>query len=496
MAFETQSVNISTKKILGVSEFAVSTKVGIDTEKPLKKVLSIKALADTTASENVDTDFTAQGKTQVDIMYLSENDTLECVTGYAEWQNTTKVVGENLQAKVTAVEVTIDSANSTEVDISILHNMFVEGIYKQQIMPLTDFTEDYVCNYNSVMLNQINATNTGRFIVAENLEMPTAQKVLNIDACSKITNVYAGIDQVSIEGVVDVKIFYQTTEGTATLTKSLDYKQEVSCLSALPDNQAYASVNINSVNATLEVGEKTNLVLSIGLSAIVDAYTQKEVNLVTDLFSLTYDINTSTECVNYTNYNASKHYSDTVVCNVALDAENVDEIVSLVAPTVNVAQYTINNNRLFIEGVVKATLIYKNNQTEQTESLLVTCPFVSSTDTELTGNLDNLNVGANVSSVKIRSGKEVEVLLDLSIDVINTTENYFEYVKSVVETQEKQQSGSAITIYITKQDESLFNVAKALNVLPETITSQNEVVDGKFASGQRIFVYSPLNVEF
>ena len=49
---------------------------------------------------------------------------------------------------------------------------------------------------------------------------------------------------------------------------------------------------------------------------------------------------------------------------------------------------------------------------------------------------------------------------------------------------------------MTKEGEDIFDVARALCVKPEVIESQNEVVDGKFSGGTRVFVYSPINVEF
>ena len=496
MAFETQAVNIKTKKILGVGEFAVSTKISLDLEKPPKKVLSIKAIADVTSIEAVDTDFTTLGKTQVNVLYLTENDTLENITGYAEWQNTTKAVGENLQARVNVQEVSCDSFSASEVNVSILHNIFVEGIIKQEFMPVSELSDDYVCNTKTVAIKHLNATANTKFVLTENIDMPNAQGILNVDAYSKIKSVYCAIDQVTIEGEVDLKILYVTAEGTATINKALDFKQEVACLGAVSDNSAYAYINVSSVNATLEMGEKTNLVLALGVNAVVDAYSLKEFNVVADLFSLTKEINTVVDCVNYTNYKASKFYADTIVSNVNLENYNVDEIVALLSPIVQVSQYKLSNNEILLEGIVNATLIYKNNEVEQTESILVACPFISKVDTDLTGVIDCVSINANINSVKIRSGKEIEVMLDLFVGAINNQEDYFEYVKNIDEVSEKQQLNSAITIYVTKENETLFNVAKALNVSPEVITNQNEVVDGKFASGSRIFVYSPLNAEF
>jgi len=46
---------------------------------------------------------------------------------------------------------------------------------------------------------------------------------------------------------------------------------------------------------------------------------------------------------------------------------------------------------------------------------------------------------------------------------------------------------------VTRKGETLFDVAKVLNVRPETITSQNDVQD-IFEQGEKIYIYSPINL--
>jgi hypothetical protein len=67
------------------------------------------------------------------------------------------------------------------------------------------------------------------------------------------------------------------------------------------------------------------------------------------------------------------------------------------------------------------------------------------------------------------------------------------YVKSFELKQEKNKDDSAVKVYILKENKSLFEVAKALNVRPEIIAQQNEV-DDVFEAGQKIYIYSPLNI--
>ena len=496
MAFDTKFVDIQTKKILGVSEFAVNTKIGLDLEKPLKKVLRVSTISDVTNTESIDTDFSMQGKTQVNVLYLTENDTLCSVTGFADWQNNIKVAGASLQATVSTKEHTVEYATANEISISILLNAVAEGIYNTQISPVTQLSEDYVTQEQEVTYNKIVSCGSEKFVLTDNIEMPNATQVLAVDATVKNLNVAPGIDQISVEGEVDVKILYSTSDGVNTLSKILDYKREVACLNTTASSIANAKVNLSSAIATLETGEKTNCVLAITLNANVDNYLQQTFAVTTDLFSLSQNTSTVCECVNHTNFVSAKYYTDTLVSSINIAENSIDEIIAYINPSVEISQTSIKNNNLTIEGVAQFSIVYKDGITEQISASNQNCPFVSSIDIQDANQIENVVATISLNSVKLRSGKELETTFNLNVQTNIVSEQYLQYVKSIVEEGEKQTNDSAITIYVTKENESLFNVARALNVLPETITNQNEVTDGKFASGQRIFVYNPLNVEF
>lgn len=496
MAFETQTINIKTKKTLAKSEFSVETKVNIDADKPCKRVLSIFAVAEVSAFEQVDTDLSVSGRSQINVLYVDENGTLESVSGFADWQTTTKVAGENLRANCAVKEYYIESVDATGLTISLLHNLTVDGTTTDSFLALSETSEGYVSDVVSTKVEQICGLASGKFIVTDNIEMPAAQKILSVDGFAQVKEVASDIDKVTIDGSVDIKILYQTADGIAAQNKTIDFRQEVECMGALSNSVAAATLSQNSITATLELGDKNNLVLALGYTAFVEAYKTVEISCIADLYSLNKNLNTTTVCMDYSSFEAAKNFADTIVCTTNLENTNVDEVVSLINPTVDVAQCRLENHQAFFDGVVHAKLIYKNNQLEEYESMDISCPFVFKMDTELVGQISAQNVTAKISSAKIRSGKEIEVVLDLAVDFVTSNDCYLEFVKSVEELDEKVLSTSAISVYITKENERLFDVAKVLNVEPETITSQNAIEHDYFEGGQRIFVYSPLNVEF
>ena len=67
------------------------------------------------------------------------------------------------------------------------------------------------------------------------------------------------------------------------------------------------------------------------------------------------------------------------------------------------------------------------------------------------------------------------------------------YVKAYEIVDQKNIDDAGIKVYITRNNQSVFDVAKALNVRPDVILKQNEV-DDVFESGKKIYVYSPINL--
>ena len=70
---------------------------------------------------------------------------------------------------------------------------------------------------------------------------------------------------------------------------------------------------------------------------------------------------------------------------------------------------------------------------------------------------------------------------------------YEKYVKSFERLKEKDDQDAGIKVYVVKENQSVFDISKALNVTPELVTSQNEVNDS-FETGQKVYVYCPLNL--
>ena len=66
-------------------------------------------------------------------------------------------------------------------------------------------------------------------------------------------------------------------------------------------------------------------------------------------------------------------------------------------------------------------------------------------------------------------------------------------MKSYEIKESKEVLNDGIKVYVTRAGETLFDVAKVLCVRPEIIEEQNQI-DGVFEDGEKIYVYSPINI--
>jgi hypothetical protein len=311
-----------------------------------------------------------------------------------------------------------------------------------------------------------------------------------------ISNVYAGIDQVTIEGALNLKAQYLTENGVGTYSKTTDFKQELACIGALPGDMVSASAEVVSLTTNIESGDAPSLVTATNIRAVVNNYKQVSVSLPTDMFSISKELNLTNNCVEVSTFAGYKVFTDTSLGSSNIEGGGVDEVMCAINPQIAISRIVIDGGKIITEGVLSCDLIYRNNEAESVLADKISQPFISKIDTDTNGEISLDSATCEVANIKIHSAKEVEILYNISLGATILEDKYIQYVAEVEEASDKAENPSAITIYVTKPNETLFEVARTLSVDPQTITEQNDLAGDIFTGGQRVFVYKPLVAEF
>ena len=488
-----ENLVVFAKKKFTLDKFLTQAK--ITTENEVKKVLNLTAKSSIVASDFAGGTVSVSGKIFVSALYLS-------VDGSVEQANTVVEFVQKQQTNFTLldsfacdnVQIEYFTGSGTDILCSICHNLEVVGNFKYEVPAFEENENHLVLSKKTENVLSFVASAEDNFVFAEENESNIKNmNILNVNATSSLLSAVCLVDKVVVEGKVIAEIVYKDSDSISTIQKEFEYKQEIAANGTLPNMKAYAFVTVKNATITPEEKEdKTNLVCAFDVFAKCYVYDESVIEVVDDLFSLSHEVNLVEGFIETKNFKRMSQGFDTILSstNVA-DIENFDDVQTVFDPKFVVKQVTEEDGKAVVDGEIIAKALY----TAGSEN----CVLEIKTDTkfeiekEAVESVGSIYVIVQVSGFKVKAGKELETTFKFEHQSEIETTASFNYVEKYDEVKEKNAEQGGIKVYITKQGETLFDVAKVLSVKPEIIASQNEVLD-IFESGEKIYVYSQVNL--
>jgi len=137
------------------------------------------------------------------------------------------------------------------------------------------------------------------------------------------------------------------------------------------------------------------------------------------------------------------------------------------------------------EGVLTAEVLLKGENGYKATTLSL--PFVF----PIEADGDEVELDCSVCALNIRRKKDGET--DAEANVKISLKAYaradWEYVASVAEGEKVQENDAAISIFLPRAGEDLWQVAKRLSRMPEELQQSNPDLNFPVKEGERIFVY-------
>ena len=497
MAFEnSQAFTLETKKLVDTHQFESVSRLEVQADKPIKKIMFIKALPKIISTEKIGEYVEFNGRTSYQVVYETEEGVLASVVAAVDFQNKLEVAYENVSLKVSIDENEITGFSAGEVAISSLVKVDVYAVVSEKISSVKELTDDYVSEEKTYEYQRIvNTVNETFNEVAEHEINTKLDDILFYTSDVKLTNAIAGIDTITIEGEVNVNITAIEDGQVKNIVKQVEIKQEMASLSVIPTNMVDATLNVSDLKVTASVSDidqKTNLIIALELNADAVIYARDNITVVEDAFSVKKEIISNGECVASTLFDGDKVYSDTVTGGFET-AREVDLLCFVNSYEVAIAERTANGLSSTITGAINVETIC---ETEAREKVRVDGIIPFALVVEGLNDSDNLTVNARLTSAKLRGQKEIECVFEVIAYYKKQSTNYITFLSSIEEVEDKAQTESAIKVYVVKEGEDLFSVAKAISVRPIDIVDQNPIIANGLNAGARLIVYSPLDINF
>ena len=488
-----ENVAISARKKITMDKYF--SQVKIVTPNNISKLLKVSARSVVSSAEVVNNFLLVSGKIVANAVYLTDENKIEnteTTADFVEKQKTTFVLSEI--ASTDELEIQNVSVSSSEVMISVQHTTELVGLYRYLVGDATKNGDDLVLSKKTINALNYKASNEETFVVAEEVESNLKDiKILNINSVAVLNSAVSAVDKVIIDGKVKVNALYLDENGLGEIAKEFEFKQEIAMKNSLPGETIEVVLkHLNTSIVEQSKDDKTALAFVIDLSAKAYLFENKTVETFDDLFSLKNEIVPVYDYAEFETEDGYQFDSDTVLTQTDISVNgDFDDIIGVFQPEVKILEVEDKGEKLSIKAQIDALCVYKTTTSVANMNLSYETHF--ETEKDLTKKLSKVQASATVSAFKVKAGKDLESAFLVEYKFEYEKESAEKYVKNFDVKGEKEVVDAGVRVYVARENQTVFDVAKALGIMPELISSENEV-DGVFEAGQKIFVYSPLNL--
>lgn len=488
-----ENVSVLVRKNLTMEKYF--SQVKIVTPNNIAKLLKVSARAVVLSAEVVNNFLMVSGKIVANAVYLTDENKVEnteTTVEFVEKQKTTFVLSE-ISAD-DELEVQSVNVSSSEVMLSLAHETKVVGMYRYLFGDATKVEDEFVLHSQNFDLMTFKQTNDESFVVAEEVDSNLQDiHILNISAEPVLTSYACAVDKVVIDGRVNVNALYKDETGIGEIVKEFEFKQEIAMKDTLPGmNCEIMLKHLNTAIVEQKKDDKNSLAFVIDLSAKAYVFENLSVQTYDDIYSLKNEITPVYEYAEFSQDDGVDFDTDTVLTQTNIsDKSDFDDLIGVYQPNVNILETQDLGDKILLHAEITALALYKTQTSIEKLDLVYETRFEMTK--EMTKKLARVSANASVSAFKVKAGKDLECAFSVEYKFEYEKINGLKFVKSFNLLEEKEPSEAGVRVYVTRENQSLFDVARVLNVRPELIASQMEVTDN-FESGQKVFVYCPLNI--
>ena len=499
MSFESNNFKVVKKTRLPKSEFTVDCSVLAEGE--IAKVYAVAINVYDDNQEVTEGVVSYSGHVDVCMIYGLETGEVEsaCATCpfSSKFESADIVSGEKAIIKIKVVDHSISSVEGNEAKILITLEQTGVLISSAQINSITSVGNDVCAREEEIsVVRFIGAGQSQATETLENNNREKVKKVLGAEAVVLIKTIEPGVNFVSVGGDIITKILFVDDNDkfdSVTLYDSFKEEVEIEGVSRESLVEAYAKINSSQIKVAVEDQEKgSKLTVTIPFEVSALSYEEITVKTIEDLYSLTHEMEISTESFNMSKVLPIEIIEGKIDGTLTLDENQprVDKILFTFGNSVELTNSFVENGELTIEGIAKTSVVYLNDDLSSLNSVELEIPFSISEKTKATED-SLINVDAILTDVDVAVKKGRELFFDAKVKglVVISDDDVSAVITEAVDGEALPEKDFAMQVIFAKEGDSLWDVAK-LNHLKETeIVRQNPGVSFPLQENTDIIVF-------
>ena len=350
---------------------------------------------------------------------------------------------------------------------------------------------DLVCKRDPVTVYTAHLAE-GATEIEDDFEVEKIGDILQHAETVHITSVSCGAGELKTEGEVFLGILALRGEDLVSFERLIPFRIDIPSDAAQPGCRAQVKVNVSEVNLTADADEergkcRVRATLSVRAQGIISE--EVAVDGVTDAFSRTNQVKLSysengSEGTGET-VQLTERVSGRAALSAGLDFSDTLQAVTLQRAEANLVR---GENGMRAEGVALATLLVRASDGSR-RGIEMSLPFSVPVQAE---NADGDVIACGMSARQKEEGA-IDAEATLKFTLTERLHSSARLVSSAEEGEPVPEKDCAISVYVPRAGDGLWELAKRLNKSPEEVTASNPDLEFPIREGQRVVIYRKIH---
>lgn len=339
--------------------------------------------------------------------------------------------------------------------------------------------------------------------ISDELAIDGVGNILMVTPCVSLTSVVPQGNYISISGKVCLDICYQGVQGEKDLCShyhEIDFGGEVAYDGVNGESivQSLVGVITNEMRVSTEI-EGGTARMSVYVPVVYTGYVYDEnrLSVIDDLYLEREYLSITCENFSTVSSGSSIFFKDNIggTASVGETAPFIDNVLGVCTNNIMLASARIEDGKLFVEGVASSTVMYYTKETEDITATEVEMPFAieQKVDAE---RAEVVSLSLENVSARSRRGKEIEVSATLGVMADVYSESQSCVISAVSVGDAKPEDDCQLYLYVARQGQSLWDVAKDTSVPESVLLEQNSKIELPIKAGDKLVIYKPSIARF
>lgn len=470
-------IDVNRKILSKVKNYEAQEDVIVPDVKPdILNIISTNGIPYVYKKEQSDGTVKLDGNIDVNVIYLSVDGDTRCVQTTLKFSSAIdeNQIKESSYLKYNIQISNIESKVLNERKISISSSLIIKyDLYEKQKLEIyNDFEniEDLQKQENELDINSLVGINSVKASVKEDIKidnLDNAVEILKLDVSVANSETKISYNKVLAKADVNVKIMYLTEDERIVVTNSnLPLMNFIEIENVKEENICNLDYNIRNILIKINGNDEHSITCQIEFEITCEAYENKNIKIVNDLYSLKSDIEYDSKEVEIDMKSTNSGYP--VKIDERIGIEDVKKVLD-VDSNAKIVKLTNSNDNSSVEGEVELKIYYEVSSKSGLNVKSVNIPFISKTQIG-----DNVSVKIEKNEFDLESA-DLIIKMELSLNSLNSNEQKINLIENVKVNETVPSEDYSVVVYFVKPGDTLWKIAKRFKVTVDSIVKINNI---------------------